>query len=206
MPDTQAWTILLIGGGSTAGKTSLAESLAARLDARYIDLDLFWIVLQRSLPPDLAPELHLLDGDDVWREDPNVLVEHFFEVSRFVCRAIEPVVAHHHMISRRVVIEGCWIHPEFVTQGDYAGSHVDDIRGVFLHEPDIDAIEARIRGRPHRWLERLPYRAQRNHLEMQRLYGEAICAQARALGLAVVPSQPFETLEARAIEACRLLS
>ena len=202
MLDAQDWTILLIGGPTAAGKTTLAEALASRFEARYIDLDLFWIVLQRSVSADDAPELHFLDSDEVWREDPRLLVEHYLRASAYVCRAIEPVIAHHHIIGRRVVLEGCWVLPGFAQQGVYAGTPVNDgIRALFLDEPDVAATEVRIRARPHRWLEKLPYEAQRNHLAMQRLYGETICDQAVSAGLPVLDSQPFETLEARALLA-----
>jgi 2-phosphoglycerate kinase len=201
MPEAQDWTILLIGGPTAASKTTLAESLAARFDARYIDLDLFWIVLQRSVAPESAPELHFLDGNDVWREDPKLLVAHYLKASEYVCRAIEPLIAHHHIIGRKVVIEGCWVLPEFALQGEYAGQHVEGaVRALFLDEPDISAIEARIRARPHRWVEGLGSESRRNHLEMQRLYGETIAERARSAGLPVLASQPFESLEQRTVE------
>jgi 2-phosphoglycerate kinase len=151
-------TILLIGGPSVAGKTTLAESLSRRLGARYIDLDLFWIVLHASVPPEVAPELHLLDGPlaggvDVWESPPAELVERYRRVSAYVARAIEPVIAHHHIVGRRVVIEGCWILPSFAVQRSYADRDTGDaVQAIFLLEPDIAAIEARIRpGRPSGW-------------------------------------------------------
>jgi 2-phosphoglycerate kinase len=207
MTDAPDWTILLVGGASAAGKTTLAETLAARFDARYIDLDLFWIVLHGSISAEKAPDLHLLDphlmgGVTNWDGAPQELVERYLRVSAYVCEACEPLLAHHHIIGRRVVLEGCWVLPAFATQNTYAGRDVgDSVRSLFLHESDSAAVEARIRARPHRWLETLTVSAQRNHLEMQSLYGETIAAQARALGLPVLESMPFDTLEARAIAA-----
>ena len=199
---TPDWTILLIGGTSAAGKTTLAESLAARFQARYIDLDLFWIVLHRTVSPEVAPELHLLDGDSVWDEDPDKLVDKYWRVSAYVIRAVEPVIAHHHIIGRPVVLEGCWVLPAFAMQRTYAGVDTgDSVRALFLCEPELAAIETRIRARRRPGIERLPKTAQLNHLEMQRRYGLAIATQAEALGLPVLEARPFESLEARAIAA-----
>jgi 2-phosphoglycerate kinase len=164
-------------------------------------------VLHAAIPAEVAPELHLLDGHlagrvDVWESPPAELVERYRRVSAYVAKAIEPVIAHHHIIGRRVVIEGCWILPSLAAQRIYAGRDTGDaVQAIFLREPDIAAIEARIRARPTVWLDRLPATAQRNHLEMQRLYGEAIAADARALGLPVLASQPLDTLEERALVA-----
>jgi len=71
------WTILLIGGGSATGKSTLGEALARRLNARYIDLDLFWIVLQRAIPPSVEPDLHLFEPDSVWLLPVEELVERY---------------------------------------------------------------------------------------------------------------------------------
>jgi 2-phosphoglycerate kinase len=166
---------------------------------------MFWITLHRSIPPELAPELHLLDGRAVWSYDPPELVERYLRVSAYVSEAIEPVVAHHHIIGRRVIIEGSWVLPRFAVQGTYAGTDTgDSVRSLFLSEPDLSVIEARIRARPHRWLENLEPHEQKNHLEVQRLYGERIKAQAEALGLPVLESRPSETLEERALAAIGL--
>ncbi len=70
------WTVLLIGGGSATGKTVLGEALARHFEARYIDLDLFWITLQRALPPEVEPRLHVFEQKSVWEEAPAMLVEH----------------------------------------------------------------------------------------------------------------------------------
>jgi 2-phosphoglycerate kinase len=157
------------------------------------------------VPAAIAPELHLLDrhlagGADIWERPPQELVEQYLRVSGYVGKAIEPVIAHHHIIGRRVVIEGCWVMPPFAVQRVYAGRDTgDSVRAIFLHEPDIDAIEERIRARPTVWLDRLAATAQRNHLEMQRLYCETVAAGARKLGLPVLTSRPFETLDERAL-------
>lgn len=198
--------VLFIGGASCTGKTSLAESLARRLEARYIDLDLFWIVLRRAVPEQLAQDLYLFTADDVYAEhEPAELVERYLRVARYVCDATQPLVAHHDIKGRRVVIEGCWITPVYATQRAYAGRILGaPVRSIFLFEPDMDRIDERIRGRSPDWLAAQTPTAQRNHVEMQWRFGLEIKRQAENLDLPVLESRPFETLEQRALEGLGL--
>ena len=201
MAGEREWTVLLIGGGSATGTTTLGEALARRFDARYIDLDLFWITLQRALPSDVEPALHLFEAESVWEEAPSSLVERYVRAASYVSWACERLVAHHCLIDTAAVIEGSWVLPSFATQGTYDGHDTGPkVRSLFLFEPSAQEIESRIRGRRD-WLQKLPAESQRNHVEMQALYGIEIKRRAEALGLPVLESKPFETLEARALVA-----
>jgi 2-phosphoglycerate kinase len=199
---------LLIGGNSAAGKTSLAESLARILDVRYVDLDLFWIVLKRSVPTEVAPDLHLFDDDSIWLDlDPDTLVDRYLRVSAWICEAIVPLLVHHSTIRRPVIIEGAWVLPEFARRHNFGGRDLTGpVSSIFVVEPDPEAIEQRIAARPQRWLESLSPSARRNHLEMHRRHGFELRRRAEALGLPVLDAQPFETLAARAIGALDLAS
>jgi 2-phosphoglycerate kinase len=196
------WHVLLIGGSSCSGKTTLAESLAYRLHARYIDLDLFWIVLRRATSPEASPDLHLFDDDAIYgRHDPGELVEMYQRVSRVVCDAVEPVLAHHDIIGRRVIIEGCWLLPDFAAQERYAGRSLDrPVRSLFIHEPSLEAMENRMRERSGGWIEAQSPESRQNHVQMQWQFGEALKERAAEFGLPVLESAPFESLETRALQ------
>ncbi|HEX5370223.1 MAG TPA: hypothetical protein VFY10_12480 [Dehalococcoidia bacterium] len=199
------WTVLLLGGGSATGKTTLGEALARRYDARYIDLDLFWITLQRAIPSDVEPALHLFEDDAVWEEAPALLVERYLRAAAYVSWASERLIAHHCRIETPVVIEGSWLLPSFAVQHAYDGHEVGSrVRSLFLFEPSSREIESRIRSR-RVWLDRLHAHSQRNHIDMQALYGLEIKHRAEALALPVLESRPFETLEARALAALSMM-
>jgi 2-phosphoglycerate kinase len=195
------WTVLLIGGASATGKSTLAESLAHRFNASYIDADLFWIVLNAVVSAEVEPVLHLFESDSVWELPVDELVSRYFAVSKYICRAIEPLIAHHDIIGRRAVIEGCWLLPVLATQGVYANRHVAGVRALFLHEPKANEVEERIMGRTSGWLRSMTPTARRNHIEMQQRFGDAVKRQAEALSFPVLESQPFDTLIERALTA-----
>jgi 2-phosphoglycerate kinase len=195
------WTILLIGGTSTAGKTTLAETLARRLSTRYLDLDLFWITLQPAVPPEVAPELHLFEPDSIWSTlTPEELVERYLRVSKYMCHAIEHVIAHHSIIDVPVILDGAWVLPAFARQRIYAGHDTASVRSLFLVESSKDEIGARLRARPNGFAEE-PAIAQQNGIDTQWLYGQEIKRQAEALHLPVLESRPFDTLLDRALTA-----
>ena len=199
-PEETDWTVLLIGGTSATGKTTLAEHLALHFDARYIDTDLFWIVLKSAVPREVAPNLHAFEQEDSWIQPVDELIERYLGVAAYLCKSLEQLVAHHSMIGRRVVMEGVWLLPSFAAQGNYAGVAVPDVRAVYVHEADASEIERRIEERPARGMQRHSQEA-RNHIAMQHRFGEELRRRAEALRYPVVESRPFETLFHRTLKA-----
>jgi 2-phosphoglycerate kinase len=199
------WTVLLIGGTSATGKTTLGEAMAHRLDLRYIDLDLFWIVLNSAIPPEVEPCLHLFEPESIWLTlTPEELTERYLPVASCMCSAIEPLLVHHLQIKRPVVLEGAWLLPSFAQQGTYAGEDLgESVRSLFLVEDSREEIGQRIRGRHGggSWFAAQSQLAQHNGIETQWLYGQRIKQSAEALCLPVLESRPFETLLERALSA-----
>jgi len=196
----RAWTILFIGGCSAVGKSTLACACAAHLDARVVDTDLFWMVLRRTVPYDVAPDLHFFTSEACWSLPTDELVERYLRVSRFVCDAIEVVVAHYASIGVTAIIEGCWVLPAFALQERYAGRDNASVRkALFLYEPSIDELKQRLRVRPGGSPEREPKSVRDANVQMQWQFGLEIKRQAEALGLPVLESRPYDTLLDRAL-------
>ena len=111
--------VLLIGGPSATGKSTLAEALARRYDARYLDSDLFYIAFRKVVPAESAPVgLHAQD-EAFWARPPDELVRDYLALQAYMCQALEVVVAQHCRAGQRVVMEGAWLLPAFVKQGVY---------------------------------------------------------------------------------------
>ena len=146
------WTVLLIGGASATGKTTLARALAPHLDAQVLEADLFWIVLQRAITAEVAPELHFYDHDDAWSKPVETLVDAYLEAAATVCHAIEVLVAHQCAIGQRAILEGAWILPAFARQDSYAGHDGlgSQVRAVFLHERLKPEMQRRLAARDAR--------------------------------------------------------
>jgi 2-phosphoglycerate kinase len=199
LPD---WNVLLIGGCSCTGKSTLSRDLASRLDARVVDTDLFWMVLGRAVPIEVAPDLHYFTSEECWSLEPRELVERYLSVSRYVCRAIEDLIAHFDILGTAAILEGCWLLPEFAIQGTYAGRQVGQrVRSLFIQEPDVSQLEHRLLSREpraSRWESATKWR---NFVEMQYSFGLEVRQEAESLGLPVLESRPLETLVDRTLAA-----
>ena len=198
------WTILLIGGGSATGKSTLAKALAAHFDLQYIDADLFYMVLRRSVPPKDAP-LRLQQLDEAYWAGPiRDLLHDQDEARDFVCRSLEVVVAQQYRAAKPSVLEGSWLSPSFARQRTYDGFDTgDSLRSIFLHEPDSARIEERRRRRANPWDRRFDPAVMRNIEDLRRCIGANLKQEAEALGLPVLRSRPFNSLLDRALSALR---
>lgn len=205
------WRILLIGGSSATGKTVLARRLAIRLGVSCLLVDDLRLAIQRMTTAEAHPALHLFfdpatdpprPTEDVWARPPETLSEGLIEVARVMSEAIEIVMDHHIHITAAgpIVLEGDGILPELAARRISAG---DPVRAVFLVEQDEQAILANARGRG-RGMEGWSEHAQQAQARMSWLYGQRLRHNAEVLGLPVVTSQPWETLEERAVRALKL--
>ena len=55
---TRPWQVLLIGGASGAGKTSVSYRLANHFNVGITEVDDFQVILERMTTPAQQPELH----------------------------------------------------------------------------------------------------------------------------------------------------
>jgi 2-phosphoglycerate kinase len=181
--------LLLIGGAAGTGKSTVARTLATRLNAAWLQLDTLWIAMRDAAPPN-SKDRALLDIDQRIRaqdEPAEALLDHHIAASEAVCAALPHALAFELQTHPTLVADGAWLLPEFAAQ-----LHLDDvsIRSVFLHESDPEqvarAMSAR-RGVPMvaAW-----------HAEGARLawmYGNWLADEAGRLALPVVSSRPYAT-------------
>ena len=55
---TRSWQVLLIGGASGSGKTSVSYRLANHFNVGITEIDDFQVILERMTTPEQQPELH----------------------------------------------------------------------------------------------------------------------------------------------------
>jgi 2-phosphoglycerate kinase len=120
------WNVLLIGGNSGAGKTTLARELSRHFDVPWLQVDDFRLAFQQLTTPEAYPALHaflpsggvssLFDGNsagttDIWKSPPDQLCGDLKRVATIVSNALEAVIAHHHLSTQPVILEGDGILP-----------------------------------------------------------------------------------------------
>ncbi len=191
--------MLLIGGSSGTGKTTLARAIGREVGAAWAQVDDFRLVLQRITTPSQQPALHAFLSGDVWRRPPEEVRDRFIAVGEVVSHALEIVVAHHVATDAPLVLEGDGILPAMAALRIFAGLDVGDrVRAVFLVEPDEQVILRAMLDRG-RGVDRYTEPEQRAQAHGSWLYGQWLRTQAGLRGLPVVEARPWATLADRVL-------
>ena len=181
--------VLLIGGPSGVGKTTVAAQVARRLDVPWLMVDDLRLALMRSGLP-------IPDNPHAGAFDP---ADGLVAVGEAVAPAIEVVIENHVDQRLPVVIEGDGILPSlFERESVRTRATGGRVRVIYLAEPDQDALYANLVARgADGWRDDLRWYARRSAA-----YGEWLRAEAERRGLPVVPTRPRHTVVDRILTAC----
>lgn len=185
---TPTWTVLLIGGASGVGKTSVSYRAAQHFGVGITEVDDFQTILEKMTTPEQQPALHF------WNTHPNPtslspkeIFEQGLEVGQAMTPALEAVIENHIEEQHPIVLAGDFIHPSLATQ------YKEHVRAVFIHEPDESQIITN-------FLRREPEDEPQNfRARVSWLKGEWLTQEAERLGLPVLMSRPWDTLLSRLI-------
>jgi 2-phosphoglycerate kinase len=138
-PDRADWLVLLIGGPSGVGKTTVAPEIARRLGAAWLMVDDLRLALARS-------GVSIPNADRVGSFDaPGGLLS----LGELMTPAIEVVIENHVDGRIPVVIEGDGVLPSLLDRPSVRTRATDGrVRAVFLCESDEEALYASHRARP----------------------------------------------------------
>lgn len=183
--------VVAIGGSASVGKTLAAAAVAHRLGIeRVVHVDDLSEEIQRAGQP------HVLDTiAQPWRQPPGYLVG---ELIAWTARLHPPILAVvDDLAVTGGVIEGEGIDPRLT--GRAAGNGVST---VYVIESDPGRLRVTFLSRPSRDRFMALSRDEQNAVvETNRLYGEWLRAAAIEAGEPWVPSQPWETLPERILDA-----
>jgi 2-phosphoglycerate kinase len=186
--------LFLVAGSAGSGKSTLAKALANELDAGWLQLDSIWLAMKVAAGEG-TPTQEVLDIDRRMRledeADEDVLAAHV-AASGEVCRALPTVLGLELEAHDRLVADGAWLLPSFVTELELPDTEVRAVYVVQRTEADVRAALIPRRGG-------LPLE-DRHRLMNRRIfqYGAWLADQAQAHGLLVVEALPFESLLDRA--------
>jgi 2-phosphoglycerate kinase len=193
----RSWEVLLIGGASGTGKTSVAFRLAHHFAVGITAIDDFQVILERMTTPEQQPALHF------WRTHPDPgtltaeeIVRQGLEVARAMTPALETVIADHLDAKVPIVLEGDFIAPMLAAQPSFDGQpNAGRVRAVFLYEPDETQI---LRNLSHREPEA---GIQAKRARVSWLQGQPLQRECERLGIPALPARPWRTLFTRVLEA-----
>ena len=177
------WDVLLIGGASGTGKSTVANALARRFDIPVTPVDDIVTALMALSTPEQQPALHRFwtePGAFDWPAER--IVELTIEVVRVLTPGVRAVIDDHLESAAPVILEGDYLSPALVAPDD------DRVRAVFIHEADESAIRANL-------LAREPDAGpQPERAEVSRRFGDWLRGQAVARGIATVDARPWPSL------------
>jgi 2-phosphoglycerate kinase len=190
------WQVLVFGGASGVGKTSVSYRLAHAFGIGLTEVDDFQNVLERMTTPEQQPALHYwrLHAAEVLAMDDEQMLAHTLSVAEVLSSAMELVIGNHLASRAPVVLDGDFLLPSLAVRPAYDGTPADGhVRAVFLYEEDEQQILRNFRARVG---EEQPRRARASWY-----YSEWLRREAARLGLPAVPARPWETVLERVIAA-----
>ena len=193
----RSWEVLLIGGASGSGKTSVSYRLAQHFGVGITEVDDFQVVLEHMTTPEQQPVLHYWNTHpEAIHLPPEKIVELLIAVSEVLSRALEAVVANHLESQAPIVLEGDFILPALAVLPTYLDEpNMGRVAAVFLIEPD----EAQLR---LNYLQREPEHGEQTHrARVSWLYGQWLQQQAEQIGLITVNARPWDTVFERIVTA-----
>lgn len=181
----RTWQVLLLGGPSGVGKTSVSYRLAHHFGIGITEVDDFQVILEHMTSPDEQPVLHY------WRLHPEArdmtaeeIVKHTIAVGQVMAPALEAVIANHIESRAPVVLEGDFILPTLINTFN-EDSMRSQVRAIFLHEESEEQLL-------HNFLQREPESGpQKIRARVSWLYGEWLKQEAEQAGALVVPARPW---------------
>ncbi len=194
---SRSWEVLLIGGASGTGKTSVSYRIARHFGIGITEIDDFQVVLERMTTPEQQPILHYWDTHpEAMQLPPKEIVKLSVAVAEVMMPAVEAVIANHLEARAPVVLEGDYLLPELAAQPVFTNIISNGrVRAVFLYEPDEAQITAN-------YLQREPEAGDQSfRARVSWLYGEWLRLAAERLGVTVIHARPWETVFERVLEA-----
>lgn len=203
-PAETHWIVLLIGGSSGVGKTSVARQLGRRFGAGWLQVDDLRLALQRSrvILPERTEALYFFEETpQIWSLPSERLRDGLIALGQVISPAIEVVIENHVDTADPVVIEGDAILPSLVTHPSVrARASNGRVQAVFLVEPEEGVLLADMDVR---------YRANaqqneallRSMAHTRWLHGQWLADEARRYGLPILEPHPWETLAERIVAA-----
>ena len=182
------WDVLIISGASGSGKTCISLPLARHYGIDIVRVDNFQVLLKALTTHEILPDLHFEVTHPNNRkygaeESLNLLIS----IARSLIPGLVAVVNDHIVENIPMILEGDFIHPEFMASFDNPR-----VKSFLVHEPSREQILQNYFAREG---ENQPYRADGSYT-----YGNWLKENCIQLGIPVIESRPWDTLMERAIK------
>lgn len=203
------WKVLLIGGSAGVGKTTVARALGQRFGTSVLPVDDVRLALQELTTPEQQPALHAFANERrVRKMTPEQVRDNLIAVASAMQPALRTICAYHTFVvdAEPVIIEGENVVPGLIADRRFRGLKTigdvnagpNDLRGVFLYEPDEQTLLTTLRETNPRFQD-LPNAEQERIARANWLYGMWLKGEADRLKLPALQVRPWTTLVERVI-------
>ena len=180
--------VLLIGGSSGTGKSSIAYEISRYYGVSVLEIDDIYLSVKTMTDSSRLPAIHRWDGGEDWQAAGiQGNVSWLIDVGREMIPALKAIVQRHIEDKVPVIIEGDFISPDLVKLLDHPLA-----RAVFLRE-DIPQIVGN-------YLAREGGEPQRFRAEVSSAYGRWIEDVCSLTGCPVIAARPWETALNRVLD------
>jgi 2-phosphoglycerate kinase len=201
--------VLLIGGASGTGKTTVAKAIARERGITWVQVDDLRLAMQWSdvrLPSDEATKAlyFFLRTPGIWSLPADRLCDGLIAVGVAMTDAIGVVIGNHVVQGDPVVIEGDGILPGIIGHAEVR-PHVEAglVRSVFLMPESEDELLRNMLDRGRGISSDGVTPQARRVAEMNWRYSRWLANEAAARGLPTVTTCPWATLSRRVLETAR---
>lgn len=195
----RTWEVLLIGGASGSGKTSISYRLAHYFGVGITEADDIHQAIMSMTTPEQQPILHYWNTHPEMRQwSAEQIVQHFLNVCAQMTPAYEAVIANHLETAIPLVLEGDYLLPALAAQSSFGGfANAGRVRGLFIHEEDEEQFV-------QNYLQREPASGrQEGRARVSWLHSQWLVQQANATGCIVVNARPWENSFERILESLK---
>lgn len=186
------WTVLLIGGASGTGKSTLAYEIARYYSVNVLEVDDICLSVETVTTKDQFPAIHYWDTGLNWMEigaDNNV--KWLIDVSKELIPVLTELINRHIEDRVPIIIEGDFINPEFAKAFENP-----EVKSVFLTETEKDQIIQNYLSREGGDIQ--DYRA-----EISAAYSKWITDTCNRNGVSMIEARPWDTLLTRALNSIK---
>ncbi len=126
------WTVLLIGGASGSGKSSVAYELSRIHNVNVIEVDDIFEAIKSMTTRELHPAIHYWSTGINWIDiGVSGNVKWLIDVSIEMITGLKSIVENHIEADVPVIIEGDFIHPELALSIENP-----KVKSLFINESD----------------------------------------------------------------------
>ena len=181
------WDILIIGGASGSGKTSISRPLSQLYGVDLVRVDDFQCLLEAIISPEMIPTLHHWKIEPNWsNESVEWVVERLKGVSQAWMLGLRAVIKDRLEESLPMILEGDFILPKLSVSFDNPR-----IKTIFVHEPSREQILQNYFSREGTH--------QAHRADISHAFGNWLKDNCKKHSIPVVESRPWDNLMERVI-------